>query len=160
MKQIKKQVSTFHGTKMFLLGVGIDGARYWLAEPSWDCGWYWGFGYIQTFNRRDPGKASDIRSHEHWCNLGDHKLNSYDAFKSKFRESTLSSDELWTLCDLMESFYALKTAAEVFGEGGSHYSNSGKTPELKSKAYAKRINGKMLPAVFRRVAELLSPAEP
>ena len=24
----------------------VDGNTIYLSSPSWDCGWYWGFGYL------------------------------------------------------------------------------------------------------------------
>ena len=41
-KEMKKQIEKVFGKKVFLLGKDEEGIRYWLEEPQWDCGWYWG----------------------------------------------------------------------------------------------------------------------
>ena len=28
----------------------VDGEKIYLSAPSWDCGWYWGFGYLGNNN--------------------------------------------------------------------------------------------------------------
>ena len=61
----KKQSKAF-GKDIYLLGEDQDGIKYWLQSPSFDCGWYWGFGYIMTYtNNRRPDLAKDIDSHQH-----------------------------------------------------------------------------------------------
>lgn len=49
-----KQRSRAFGKKIYLLGEDKCGDRYWLEEPFWDCGWYWGFGYIETYSWDSP----------------------------------------------------------------------------------------------------------
>lgn len=43
MKELlaKKTINKFG--KHYLLGINKEGKHIWLEEPSWDCGWYWGF---------------------------------------------------------------------------------------------------------------------
>ena len=44
----------------------VDGEKIYLSAPSWDCDWYWGFGYIETYtNNNNPNKSKDIKSHQH-----------------------------------------------------------------------------------------------
>ena len=43
----------------YLLGRDEEGINYWLEEPSWDCGWYWGFGYVETYTTNEV-KADKI----------------------------------------------------------------------------------------------------
>ena len=59
---MEKEVITKFGRKYYLLGKDAEGTKYWLEEPSWDCNWYWGFGYVQTFDR----SGNDIDSHQHF----------------------------------------------------------------------------------------------
>jgi len=64
---MKKRISEAFGKKVYLLGKDDEGTLYWLEAPSWDCGWYWGFGYIETYtNNNNPNRSQDITSHQHW----------------------------------------------------------------------------------------------
>ena len=78
----------------YLIGKDNTGERVWLEKPSWDCGWYWGFGYLQTMQgNREPSRARDINSHTHWDSRVDesHK-NAYDWFTETFGKPTT---DLW-----------------------------------------------------------------
>jgi len=67
MKKTKKHA---FGKDVYLLGKDKHGIYYWLESPKWDCGWYWGFGYIETYtNNKQPQLAKDINSHEHANNF-------------------------------------------------------------------------------------------
>ena len=62
----KKIINNVFGKNIYLLGQDKDGINYWLESPSWDCAWYWGFGYVETYtNNRNPAKAKDITLHTH-----------------------------------------------------------------------------------------------
>lgn len=66
---MKKQKSKAFRKEIYLLGCDSSGQNYWLEAPSWDCNWYWGFGYIETYtNNSNPSISKDIESHQHWCN--------------------------------------------------------------------------------------------
>lgn len=32
------------------LGTTLDNEKLYLSKPSWDCDWYWGFGYVGNKN--------------------------------------------------------------------------------------------------------------
>jgi hypothetical protein len=67
---MEKQKDHAFGKDVYLLGTDENGIRYWLEAASWDCGWYWGFGYIETYkNNQTPSKAQDFDSHEHANNF-------------------------------------------------------------------------------------------
>lgn len=155
---MNKKTTYAFGKKIYLLGADKDGVKYWLEAPSWDCGWYWGFGYVETYtNNKNPNKARDINSHQHFYSLF---LNSnvcaFDAFKEFFKETTLSKDEIWILLDYMKSFYALRETAETLGTGYSHMTERAKIEEVKNVEMTKEINEKILPAIFEKIDSLLS----
>ena len=63
---MKKKIINKFG-KHFLLGINHDGEYVWLEKESWDCGWYWGFGYLHTYsNNRCPERSRDLNSHFHF----------------------------------------------------------------------------------------------
>lgn len=158
---MKKQTSVGFGKEVYLLGVDEEGTKYWLEAPSWDCDWYWGFGYVETYQgNRNPSIARDIDSHQHFNGLF-LKGNgmAHDRFKNFFKESTVDSSELWKLLELMSTFYTLKETAEVFGRGGVHYANNPCKELIQDKGIADKINKEILPQLFEEVKKILTPTE-
>ena len=148
---MKKQTTIAFNKKIYLLGADAEGTKYWLEAPSWDCDWYWGFGYVETYtNNNYPNRSRDINSHQHFDSLflNDSKVSAFDAFKEFFKETTLDQKEIYLLIDYMSSFYKLKDVAKTLGVG---YSNMTET--------AKEINEKILTAIFKRIDILLSDTD-
>lgn len=163
MIQIKKKVEEDQsGKKVYLLGKDKSGDYVWLEAPSWDCNWYWGFGYIERyFDNKSPSKAEDISSHSHWDSEiignieGDyrHHLNA----NPNIVESVLTDDESWKLAELMKSYYILRETASFFKYGASHLASNPLSNSLKDESITKRINEVLLPAIFREIDKLLTP---
>lgn len=159
--KIKKQKKHAFGKDIYLLGIDEDGVKHWLEAASWDCGWYWGFGYVETYtNNNNPEIAKDISSHSHWDNCIIGKLGFKDYIhhlndNPNFSSTTLSDTESWELSELMKSYYSLKEAAEIFGRGKSHIANT--EVNYQDKEIAEKINKEILPKIFQRIYEILSP---
>lgn len=158
---MKKKTTRAFDKEIYLLGKDADGTLYWLEEPSWDCGWYWGFGYIETYtNNKNPHLAKDINSHQHWNGLFMNKNKcSFDAFKEFFVETPLNDNEIWELCDYMITFYTLQKTAELFKHGLSQYTSRAKLDILKNEEQRDYINNQALPQVFERIKKLLKGDE-
>ena len=140
IKGIRK--TTF--VEKYLIGK-IDGENIYLSAPSWDCDWYWGFGYL---GNRD--------CHYHLDGLNKDK-NLFDALREHFGDSlTINEDKLWTFCELIATFYTLKESAEVFGRGGSHYTKNPIQDLLIDEEKTKEINDIILPALFTELDKLLT----
>lgn len=155
---MKKDIKRAFGKEIYLLGKK-DGINYWLEAPSWDCGWYWGCGYVETYsNNSCPERARDISSHQHFDGLFFNKKNKngYDAFLEFFDEITLEKKEVWTFVELMKTIYTLKDTAEVLGRGGSHYTTNPCKDVIINNEEVKRINEIILPALFEEVKILLT----
>lgn len=155
----KKIINKFG--KHYLLGINKDGEYVYLEEPSWDCGWYWGFGYLHTFtNNKQPERSKDINSHFHFdSTFLNGKECARDMFKKYFKETVLTDDEIWELVDYMKTFYTLKSVAELFKNGYSHQTERAKVESLKSEEQRDLVNKVWLPEVFTRIRTLLSPAD-
>lgn len=149
---LKKEVNT-KLKKSFLLGIK-DNEKYYLETPSWNCGWYWGCGYVETYNKR----KTDIESHQHFDGLffNNQRVNGYDAFLDFFDDVTLDKNEAWQLVEMMKTIYVLKETAEVLGRGGSHYTNNPCKDVIINVEEVKRINEVVLPTLFKAVEELLT----
>ena len=159
---MKKQTTIAFKKKIYLLGADAEGTKYWLEAPSWDCDWYWGFGYVETYtNNNYPNRSRDINSHQHFDGLflNNSTVSAFDAFKAFFKETTLDQKEIHLLIDYMSSFYKLKDVAKTLGVGYSHMTEKAKLSEVQSTETSKEINEKILPAIFKQIDILLSDAD-
>jgi len=171
MNTINKQKTSAFGKDVYLLGVNKSGEYIWLESAKWDCDWYWGFGYIETYtNNKYPAISKDITSHSHWSGLVG-KQERYNSDKQCFCldskyvshlnenpdiESTVLTDkESWELADLMQSFYTLRDTAEICHSGNSHLTTTG--IDLKNQELENHINKMLLPKIFERVYQILTP---
>ena len=159
---MKKRKTHAFNKDIFLLGKRkADKKNVYLEAPSWDCGWYWGFGYLETYtNNESPSLSRDIYTHSHFDgDILNGKSHGFDNFKEYFSETPLTDDEIWTLCDYMQTFYTLRKAAETFRYGGSHYTAQAASEAIKSETIENEINKKILPALFDKIIKLLTPEE-
>ena len=122
----------------------------YLSAPSWDCGWYWGFGYLGN---------NDCHYHIDGLERGEN-INMFEAFKKHFGKSLIVRDsQLWVLCELFKTFYTLKETAEVLERGGSHFTNNPCKDLIINKDEVKRINDVVLPQIFEEIYKILIPAQ-
>jgi hypothetical protein len=125
----------------------VDGDNIYLSAPSWDCGWYWGFGYLGNKN-----------CHYHIEGLvKKHNANLFDAIKKEFGNTLTIKDDsdLWTFCELTETAYTLKETAGVYGRGGSNYGTNPCEDIIVNKPEVERINKTVLPAIFNAIEVIL-----
>ena len=162
---LSKRKSHAFNKDCYLLGMDDQGVRYWLESPSWDCNWYWGFGYIETYTLNDfPNISKDINTHQHWDGFlgeGKSKKSDYDYChhinESRcFVETVLTDEESWEISDLMSRFYTLKEMANIFHSGTSRLT-SNTLHKTKNDDFMKWINELELPALMDRVIKILSP---
>ena len=164
IEMLEKRVSKAFGKKIYLLGTFEDGHNFWLEEPKWECGWYWGFGYVETYT---------IESHQHYDGLCFKKYEYYDHKKGCFQQGeyihklsdrpdvvacSLIEREQWILSDLMKMAYTLNKTAELYQQGNAHLTNHELVPQLKRPDREKEINEIELPAIFAQIEKLLTPA--
>lgn len=163
---MNKCKATWHGKTYYYLGKAEDGDNYWLQEPTWDCDWYWGLGYLAVFTNNcasAPIKARDLQLHTHFDSIfldrpEDPSLprDAYSRFIEFFSECVLTKNEVWTLLELMTSCYTLRKAADMFHIGGAHFTTN-PVAELKDIGMWEKINKELLPKIFLEITKLLSP---
>ncbi len=153
---MEKKTSKAFGKKVWFLGKDKDGTKYWLEEPSWDCGWYWGFGYVENYqSNREPEKARDISCHQHFDGLFLKGPEcGRDEFKKLLVETPLSDNEIWELVDYMRTFYTLKDTAELFKHGYSWQTSKAKIDQLQNEEQYDLVNKVWLPEVFKRIQNI------
>jgi hypothetical protein len=158
--QIKKRKSHAFGKDIYLLGQDSEGTNYWLEKASWDCGWYWGFGYVETYtNNKSPEKARHIASHQHIDSTflkGVSRLSDCPLLS----KVTFSSQECWQLTELFKQFYLLKNMAEFLSRKpyGCHVT-SVDLDYPKLEGLQDTINKVMLPKIFQAIYDILTPKE-
>lgn len=156
-----------------------DKAMIYLSKPSWDCGWYWGFGYLGNHNEHYHLNAYQQKNHYLKLADGSHKLitearnmSMYDALLADYdlNVSLLKDDlnvsllkeknafglypKLYVFCELALTAYALKEAAEVLGWGGSNMTTNPCAELIKNPQEVDRINHTVLPALFNAINDL------
>jgi hypothetical protein len=155
MNYIKKQVSESRG---FLLGKLENGESVYLTDFEWDCGWYWGGGYIRIY--RPNRKDFDVHTHfdsvffkgDSQCIAGAGRNHHIDVVRC-FSESALTEDEWWRLLDLMKQFYALRECAGVFQYGG-HMTSHGRTEAELNKEMADKINAQIKDVIIPEIRKI------
>lgn len=166
---LKKEIKVRGNKKMYLLGKNEEGKKLWLIEASWDCGWYWGFGYVQSFSR------GDIETHEHIDSSFMGVLKVWDIDKMAFVETeyihniydgpklvetTFTEKEGWQISELFTQFYKFKEVARIL-----HGGCAGLTTLLdylkieypNREEHLKDINENILPQIFEKIYTILSP---
>ncbi len=162
--QIPKQEDHAFKKNVYLLGTDKEGIKYWLEAPTWDCDWYWGFGYVETYqNNKKPSMARDIDSHSHidssFLGKVENKYihNLYDT--PILTATTFTEAEGWTLGELFKTFYHLQKSAELFGRGGMGTTTNPVAKLLTNKKQAKRINEVLIPEITKQIINILTPKD-
>jgi len=86
------------------------GEKVSLTKHSWDCGWYWGFGYL--WNRNLHFHFESLL----WFHYGKDGKSYLNPFES------VLDDEFYIIADMMKSAYVMNKMAEVYNHGG-HYTD-------------------------------------
>lgn len=155
---MKKTKSRAFNKDTYLLGCDKDGVYYWLEEAKFDCGWYWGVGYVETYtNNKNPSVAKDINSHSHFDYMF-FKQNEdcYDVFKEFFTETVLTDKEIWQLLEIMGTLYTLRKYSDTIYSGGYHITINPCQELIKNEEEYKRINQVIIPALLSQLYKLLS----
>ena len=158
---MKKETSCAFGKRVYLLGEDVYGTRYWLEEAKWECDWYWGLGYVETYtDNKRPSRSCDISSHQHFNGMFFHKgRNGYDVFRETFHETPLKDKEVWQLLELMKALYTLREYSDLLTRGGAHYTTNPCKNIIVNNVELERINKKVIPALLSNVYALLTPDE-
>lgn len=111
------------------LGIGklgfLQNERIYLQKHSWDCDWYWSFGYIGNKNL-----------HTHFEN----EFLKEASIDKLFVLPQYSQDDWWIIRDLFIQVYALQACAEVYRYGGHQTTRKGITDIIKDEEMCKRLN--------------------
>lgn len=137
---IPKRVSHAFGKDVYLLGRLSDAngrELIWLEAPSWDCDWYWGFGYLEVYtNQSQPKLSIDISMHTHWDIQIKNDLTN-------FAKTCFTEEEGKELCYLFTQFYTIRKEADA-----AHRTDTDKWDNL---------NKIQIPAITAKILAILTP---
>lgn len=154
---IKKKKSHAFGKDIYLLGRDKYGTNYWLEEASWDCEWYWGGGYVETYtNNKSPEHSKDIESHTHFDSLflkGD--KCAYDLFNELFVEHPFTKDEVRKIILLMKKFYIAQKYSSMLHGSALYCETNPVADVIKSEEEYNRINRSVIPAIMNELYKIL-----
>lgn len=129
-----------------------------IVRPTWDCGWYWGFGYLERWNSR----KGDIDFHIHIDsqfseNKDGRRCNWYDGMKDLLDQGDVFENDRqrWQFLEIVKTIYNLKMTAEVLGRGGSHYADNPLSDEIYNPMEVRRINEDLIPKLIDEMYKVL-----
>lgn len=130
-----------------------DNATIYITSPSWECDWYWSFGYL--------GNKDE---HYHLSSFANGRnINMYEALLADYHLSFIGQPDrfgnyplLFKFCELAYTAYALKNAAAVLGRGGSNFAVNPCKDVIVNTEEVKRINEVVLPAIFDEIDKLFN----
>ena len=155
---LKKEIKVRGNKKMYLLGTNEDGKKLWLIGAEWQCGWYWGFGYVQSFSRGDMESHQHIDSSFMGVQKGEYIHNIYNC--PRFAETTFTENEGWQLSELFTQFYKFKEVARILSNGCAGLTtllDYLKIEYPNKEEHLKDINENILPQIFEKIYTILSP---
>ena len=143
---IKLNAMLSHLPAKLLLGKH-DGENIYLTRPSFDCEWYWGFGYIG--NRNHHYHLDGICKGEN--------INFRDALLKHFGSSFVvkDSNDVWKFAEIVLTIYTLKRTAELFHLGGSHMTANPDAAKLKKSDWETEINDVLIPSQILELYNIL-----
>lgn len=137
-------------TQRIYLGKNESGNIY-LSKHSWDCGWYWGFGYL-----------GNSGNHYHFSSyLGHYGNDNKTDVKEVFTDTWITQNQWWILRDLFIQAYALKKAAETYKLGG-HQTSAAAPYRVVNEDMASRLNadlGTLLDTIWGLLSEWQGAAQ-
>nr|DAM35061.1 MAG TPA: hypothetical protein [Caudoviricetes sp.] len=129
-----------------------------IVRPTWDCGWYWGFGYLERWNSRkgDIDFHSHI-DHEFGTNKDGRRVNWYEGMQELLDQGDVfeNDHQRWQFLEIVKTIYNLKMTAEVLGRGGSHYAPNPLSDEIYNPIEVRRINEDLIPKLIDKMYVVL-----
>lgn len=153
--KMKKIMDVRGEQKFYFLGLNADGDKMWLEAPSWDCDWYWGIGYVKTYQQNwMPSKARNITSLNHFNYL----FPDWESFVEYFKNTPFTKDEKWKIYEYMKELYTLRHYADMMhydGVGVTAGSNALKKEKDDNVKEYNRINNILIPNVWKSLEAIL-----
>lgn len=114
----------------------IDNENIYITKHSWDCGWYWGFGYLGNRN-------SHFHIESLICERGHDGKYPSTEITDIFTFPVFTQNQWWIIRDLFIQAYSLKATAACFRRGGHQSHKTDITAILKNTTVREVIDNKI-----------------
>ena len=125
-----------------------DNNRYYLRKPKFDCGWYWGLGYLAT------GRGS----HLHFDSYFENK----PFYDESFNDTPFTQKEKYIIVDYMNQLYRLRDMADMLCLGNTNITGDATVLEQFKESNMteyNRINNVLIPTVWNALVDVLLDEE-
>lgn len=155
-KQIQGKDKVFFGTRK------EDGRRIYISKPTFDCSWYWSFGYLG--NAREHYHLSSYQEKQKFIKDSEGKYhvltekrnkNMVDCLSEDYDLSDTIKENIWAFCELAETIYSLKEIAKIYYRGGSHYTTNPSKSILQNKEKYLNTTFEVLPELLQTFWNLI-----
>ena len=161
MKYLKPKMFNWSNDTFYLLGKKADGTKVFLQKPTFDCGWYWGGLYLESFtNNNCPERSFDIAEHTHLDTQVLNKGATVEALDAYLSETVLEDRSAkYKFLELARTFYTLETAARLYLKGNMNIAENSCYSKIKHDDWYEEIVKVQIPAVLSELIALLGWAE-
>lgn len=125
----------------------------WLEKHSWDCDWYWGFGYIGNKHLHTHFDLTFLSDSQHYI--------ASEIFEQNDTAINITDKAWWIIRDLFVQAYALSKAAAVYRYGG-HQTSEEITTIIQDKKMSRILNNDLeivLNTLWNFLSEIRTPKE-
>lgn len=155
----------------------------YLDDFKWDCGWYWGGGYIGNTNfhahfngaflERPDSRGHSLNSRgatflDPWTKPSEYVdatkvkrisngASCWESLDFFLDNAQYTEKQWWRIKDLFKQFYTLRDAAEVF-RYGEHMTSEGRTGSETNKDMAASINKHIGEVIIPEIRKALDKA--
>ena len=146
-----------------LLGKDSDNICYYLEKPSWDCGWYWGFGYVHSRGCHEhiPSFMGELKTYDFAKKEYVKSEYIHNLYHSpRFTDTTFSENEGWQLSELFKQFYLIQDMAAFCHKSkpGCHITTS-PVDHGNMSGWNQHMNNVMIPKISTEIMRILSPVK-
>ena len=137
-----------NGDKILLFKV--DNNRYYLRKPKFECGWYWGLGYLATGRSCLSGHFDSYFKETPFCDYDD------------FDDTPFTEHEKYIITDYMGQLYKLREVADMYHRGCTWITTDAdvlNTFAEQNTAEYKRICNVLIPTIWNALVDVLLDEE-
>lgn len=158
------QIQSIIGPDKIFFGVNKEtNEEIYLSKPSFDCNWYWSFGYLgnsdchyQLDSYQSKQKILYTKDGKLTIITEKRNISMYDALLADYTLNPIIEKNLWVFCELALSIYTLKKAAELFHIGGAHMTVNPGKDKLKNIELYNTLTFDLIPEQCQLLWDLIN----